>query len=83
MDATQHDQFAVAVGRGLRQRQRIAGDVGYAVENLRRLVAVRHDHRAALSFQPVDGIDPGQVQRHLEAWHQRFKARAEIGVLVQ
>ena len=78
--AGQHDQVGVAVGRGLRQRQRVAGDVGHAVEDFRRLVAVGHDHRAALALEDVDRVDPRQVQRPLQAGQQRLQARAEFGV---
>ena len=65
---------------GCARRQRVAGDVGHPVEDLRRLVAVRHDHRAALALELLDGVDPGQVQRHLQARHQLFKAGTQRGM---
>ncbi len=50
--------------RGLdRELQRVAADVGDAMENLRRLVVVRQDHRAAHSLQFVDRLDGGRHQR--------------------
>src|SRR3546814_1213799 len=67
MHPAHHDQVAVAVCGGLRQAQRVTGDVGHAVEDLRRLVAVGHDHRAALALERVDLVDPGQVVRDFQA----------------
>ena len=80
VDAGQHDQSGVAVGGGLGQGQRIAGDVGHAVEDLRRLVAVGHDHRAALALEAGDGVDPRQVQRPFQTGQQGFEPGPEFGV---
>jgi hypothetical protein len=42
---------------------RCADDVGHAVENLRRLVVVREDHRVALALERVDRVDVGREER--------------------
>ena len=50
VDAGQDDHPGIGAHRLARERQAVAGDVGDAVENLRRLVIVREDDGVALAF---------------------------------
>ena len=44
-------------GRLARERQAVADHVSHAMEDLRRLVVVREDHRVALALQLEDRLD--------------------------
>ncbi len=64
--AAEHDDLGVGLGRLARQGQRVAGQVGHAVEDLRGLVVVPEDHRPALPLEALDRLDVGGVERPLE-----------------
>jgi hypothetical protein len=66
MHAALHDDAGLHLGRFDRKLQGVAADVGDAMENLRRLVIMRQDHRAALPLQFVDRLDVGRHQRPLD-----------------
>ena len=51
MHAGQHDHIGIHAHRLARQRQAVAHDIGDAMENFRRLVIMRQDHRVALALQ--------------------------------
>ena len=51
MDAGEHDDIGLDLGRLAGERQAVADDVGDAVEDLRRLVIMRQDHRVARLLQ--------------------------------
>ncbi len=55
--AAHHDDVGVDAACFARELQRIADDVGHAVEDLRRLVVVREDHGVAFAFEAIDRID--------------------------
>ena len=57
----------VRLRRGLRELERIAADVGDAVEDLRRLVIVREDHRAPHLLQLVDRLDRRRADDRIDA----------------
>src|SRR5207247_3778540 len=63
VDAGQDDHFGVGPGGGSGERERVAGEVGDAVEYLRRLVVVRQYDRAPLGLERVDRGDVGRVDR--------------------
>ena len=65
VDAGQDDHVGVGLRALLGERQRVAGDVGDAVEDLRRLVVVGEDDGVALPLQLADRVDVRGVDRPL------------------
>ena len=63
MDAAEHDHFGVRLGRLSRQRERIACEIGDAVEYLGCLIIVRQDYGFALAFYLIDGGNIGRMHR--------------------
>ena len=63
MHAGQNDDVGLGLDGPARERQRVADDIGDAMEDLRRLVVMRQDHRVALLLQAVDGVHIGRVER--------------------
>ena len=62
----QDDDIGVALGRLARERQAVADHVGHTMEDLRRLVVVREDHRVALALELDDRLDVRREDRPLE-----------------
>ncbi len=74
VDAAEDDHVGVGLGRLARQGERVAGEVGDAVEDLRRLVVVRQDHRVPLLLEAPDRGDVGRVDRPLDLGHHASHA---------
>ena len=66
MHAGQQDHLGIHFYRFARQGQAVADDVRDAVENFRRLVVVRQDHRVALVLEVQDGVDVVGEDRPLD-----------------
>ena len=90
MYAGQDDDVGIRLCRALRQRQRIADDVGDAVEDLRRLIIVREEDGVTLALQPVDRINQRRMDRPFEARYdpaysfiQRLSGGGHVGCVGQ
>lgn len=57
MHASEHDDIGVDCHCLPGEGQTVADDVGYAVENLGRLIIVSRDHGGALALQRENGVD--------------------------
>ena len=66
VDAGQDDDVGIGLDGQLRQRQRVAREVGDAVEDLRRLVVVGQDDGVVLLLQLVDRSDVRGVEVPLD-----------------
>ena len=66
VDAALDDDVGIHLAGFDRQLQRIAADVGDAMENFRRLIIVRQDHGAARLFQFIDCLDVGRHEGPLD-----------------
>jgi hypothetical protein len=64
--AALHDDVGFHPSRFDRELQRVAPDIGDAMEDLRRLVIMRQDDRVAGILQLVDRLDRGRHQRPLD-----------------
>ena len=69
-DAAQNDHVGLDLGGLACHGERIADDVGYILD-LRYLVIVREDHRAALPAQTVDLLDQFGPAGPLKRYHFR------------
>jgi hypothetical protein len=70
--AALHDDVGLHLGGFDRELQRVANDVGDAVEDLRRLVIMRQDDRVAGLLQLVDRFDIGRHERPLDRRDHAF-----------
>jgi hypothetical protein len=61
-----HDDLGVRARGFPRQSQAVADEVAHPVENLRRHVVVRQDHRVFFALQGVDRRDQGGVDAPLQ-----------------
>ena len=66
MHARQDDDLGIDLHRFPSQRQAVAHDVGDAVEDFRRHIIVRQDHRVPLFFQRQDRVDIVREHRPLD-----------------
>ncbi len=66
MNAGQHDDFGIDPRRLACQREAVANDVGDAMEDLRRLVIMRQDHRIPALLQRLNSVDIGGEDRPLD-----------------
>ncbi len=78
MHATHHDHSGIDPGRLPREDERIADDVGDAVEDLGGLVVVRQDDRVAFPLETQDGVDVRREDGPLDGWENRLDAVVEM-----
>ena len=78
VDAALDDDVGVGLRRLLGELQRVADDVGDAMEDLRRLVVVRQDHRVAGLLEVVDRLDVGRHHRPFDRRDDVLDLRVEV-----
>ena len=66
MHAALHDDIGIALGRLAGELERVADDVGNAMEDFRRHVVVGEHHGVARALQLVDGLDVRGEARPLD-----------------
>jgi hypothetical protein len=79
MHSAEDDHLSIDSHRLPCQREAVAHDVGPAVEDLRRLIIVRQDHRVALALQLQDRVDVLGEERPFEGRDDMAQALIERG----
>ncbi|MNV68180.1 hypothetical protein D3C71_1610120 [compost metagenome] len=78
MNAALDDDFGIDLAGVPGKLQRIADDIGDAVENIRGLVIVRENDGVALLLQPVDGMNVWRIDRPLDRRNEVLHPLVEV-----